>query len=125
MTTTTKTKTQEAALNHLIKGMPDFDKTSTLYFKLIEDARSADGAKRAITRATEKLITMTQGQMSMLTKYSGYCGDAYVTDAKGLVEEIAKFNTIFGNSTRNLRSLIHVTMGLPAVEKFGAFLKGE
>jgi hypothetical protein len=125
MTTTTKTKTQEAALNHLIKGMSDFDKTSTLYFKLIGDARSADGAKRAITRATEKLSTMTQGQMAMLTNYSGYCGDAYVHEAKVLVEEIAKFNTVFGNSTQNLRSLIHVTMGLPAVEKFGAFLKGE
>lgn len=125
MTTTTKPKTQEAALNHVLKGMPDFDKTSILYFKLIEDARSADGAKRAIIRATEKLGALTQGQMNMLTKYSGYCGDSYAHEAKVLVEEIAKFNTIFGNSTRNLRSLIHVTMGLQAVEKFGAFLKGE
>lgn len=123
--TTTKPKTQEAALNHVLKGMPDFDKTSILYFKLIEDARSADGAKRAIIRATEKLSAMTQGQMNMLTKYSFYCGDSYAHEAKVLVEEIAKFNTILGNSSQNLRSLIFLTLGSEAVEKFKAFLKVE
>lgn len=117
------TKTQEAALKFILKDDPNFDKTSLLHMKLVEEARSADGAKRAIIRATEKLSAEVQGQMNTLTKYSGFNGDYFVSRSKELIEEIARQNTTHTNSASNLRSLIHITMGLDAVQKFGNFLK--
>lgn len=83
------TKTQEAALKFILKDIPNHDKISLLHMKLTEEARSADGAKRAIIRATEKLTEIVQSQMTTLTKYSGYNGDYYVSQTKELVEEIA------------------------------------
>ena len=117
------TKTQEAALKFILKDIPNHDKISLLHMKLTEEARSADGAKRAIIRATEKLTEIVQSQMTTLTKYSGYNGDYYVSRSKELIEEIARHNTTHTNSASNLRSLIHITMGLEAVQKFGDFLK--
>ncbi len=117
------TKTQESALKFILKDIPNHDEISLLHMKLVEEARSADGAKRAIIRATEKLSAEVQSQMNTLTKYSGFNGDYFVSRSKELVEEIARQNSVLTNSASNLRSLIHITWGLEAVKKFGDFLK--